>query len=91
LRRLAEEKGFHWLSTALNPRSGRSGYFEGECGWRLHAVRADAAEKLSDVGSRPALCGTSPRHGWDCDLFIETECARCLAKVAVLKRAKGDP
>ncbi len=28
---------------------------------------------------RPAFCGSWPRHGWGVDLFIDTECRRCIS------------
>lgn len=74
-----------WLTTQPNPRSFRGGYDAGQRGWRVHAVRLD-----NQTG--PAMCGLQPAHGWGADLFIDRECARCVAAFESLSDADmGEP
>lgn len=69
-----------WVTTSPNPRRAATGHDAGVTGWKMHAVEAPEGAKFSDVGRLPALCGLRPRYGWGMDLFIEDQCARCLAK-----------
>ncbi len=59
----------HWVTTAPNPRSPATGHDAGQRGWRLHAIEAPADAKFSVVKRKTALCGLTPRHGWDIDMF----------------------
>ena len=72
-----------WLTTMPNPRSPAHtcGADDGQVGWRLHAVEADEASTLGEVGSKSAACGLRPAHGWGIDMFIERKCSRCLRKL----------
>jgi len=71
------ETTFRWVTTSPNPRHPGTGYDAGQKGWRLHVVPMKEGETYAEYKRRPALCGTSPRHGWGLDLFIEDECSRC--------------
>lgn len=69
----------HWLTTAPNPKyiHKTHGADDGQRGWRLHAVEAEATDTLAVIGRRQALCGMRPGTGWGLDLFIERRCMRC--------------
>jgi hypothetical protein len=75
---------FHWATTSPNPSAPQTGFDAGQRGWRLHAVAVQPGEQYGAYKRRPALCGLWPRHGWGLDLFIDSECAKCLA--AITKR-----
>lgn len=70
---------YQWLVTATRRDT--------PVGWKAHAVPGDASETLGALRRRPAACGLRARHGWDIDLFIDSEgdddkCKRC-------RRARG--
>jgi hypothetical protein len=35
---------------------------------------------MRSIRGQSALCGLTPRHGWDLDMFIDRPCVRCLNK-----------
>ena len=47
----------------------------------MHAVEGPADATLTSLKGKKALCGLTPRMGWDLDLFVDTQCKRCLSKV----------
>ena len=73
---------FLWLST--NDKNGGGPW---QSSWRHHAVPLEENENenittFAQLGKRRALCGLRPRHGWGMDLFLDTNCKRCEAKLA---------
>lgn len=79
-----QTEGFLRVTTAPNPRAYSGGFDAGQRGWRLHLVEGSPSDGFPDLPRR-ALCGTSARHGWGLDFFIDQECARCTKAFARLQ------
>lgn len=75
-----------WLTTTPNPHVVSFTAAAGQRGWKLHLVELGQYTWPSrrhgqpvTLDKSPALCGLRAAHGWGLDMFIEDECARCVA------------
>ena len=68
-----EKHGFVRVTTAMDPAFP----WREPKGWKLHLVEASPDTPLADLRYCRPLCGVRPAHGYDLDMFIADECARC--------------